>query len=82
MANLDNCKTILRKLIADGNLSAVPLAEQAIDEYLQATPPGARKSGLRLLHEDALAQFHTAVRVQRSFAEAVTAYIEKKLAEG
>jgi len=37
--------------------------------------------GLRVLQRDALDQHDVAVGVQRSFAETVDAYIERKLAE-
>ena len=80
MLHLENCKTILRKMIAKGDPSTLPLAERAINEYLEATPPGARKSGLRLLREDVLAQYGAVVGVQRSFAGTVYAYIDEKLA--
>jgi hypothetical protein len=42
----------------------------------------ARKSGLRLIQEDVLVQHSVVVGVQRSFAETVNAYIEKKLIDG
>jgi hypothetical protein len=71
----------LRRLIAKGDPDAIPLAERAINEYLQVTPSGARKSGLRLIQEDVLVQYNAVVGVQRSFAETVNAYIEKRLAE-
>ena len=81
MPHLDTCEGILRRLIAKGDPDAIPLAERAINEYLQVTPSGARKSGLRLIQEDVLVQYNAVVGVQRSFAETVNAYIEKRLAE-
>jgi hypothetical protein len=81
MPYLDNCRGILRRLIAKGDPATVPLAERAINEYLEWTPLGARKSGLRLLQDDVLAQYNAVVGVQRSFAETVNAYIEKRLDE-
>ena len=81
MPHFDTCLGILRRLIAKGDLNGVPLAERAINEYLEVTPLGARKSGLRLIQQDVLAQQNAVVGVQRSFAETVNAYIEKKLAE-
>jgi hypothetical protein len=68
-------------LIAKGDPTTAPLAERAINEYLEWTPPGARRSGLRLLQDDVMAQQEAVVGVQRSFAETVNAYIEKKLHE-
>jgi hypothetical protein len=81
MPHLDTCQGILRRLIAKGDPNAIPLAERAINEYLEVTPSGARKSGLRLIQQDVLAQYNAVVGVQRSFAETVNAYIERKLTE-
>jgi hypothetical protein len=81
MPNLETCQGILRRLIAKGDPNAISLAERAINEYLEVTPSGARKSGLRLVQQDVLAQHDAVVGVHRSFAETVNAYIEKKLAE-
>jgi hypothetical protein len=66
-------------LIAKGDLNGIPLAERAIDEYLEATPPSARISGLRLLQEDVLTQRDAVLGAQRSFADTVNDYIEGKL---
>jgi hypothetical protein len=41
----------------------------------------ARKSGSRLIQQDVLVPYNGTVGVQRSFAEAVNIYIEKKLTE-
>jgi hypothetical protein len=79
MPNLDTCLGILRRLIARGDPNAIPLAERAINEYLEATPAKARISGLRLLQEDVLTQRDAVVGLQHSFAETVNGYIEKKL---
>jgi hypothetical protein len=79
MPYLDNCRTILGKLIAKGDPSCIPLAERAINEHLEATPPSARNSGLRLLQQDIMAQHDAVVGAQRSFAETVNAYIETKI---
>ena len=81
MPHLDDCKAILRLLIAKGDPNGVPLAERAVNQYLDSTPATARKSGLRLLQEDVQVQLNVVVGAQRSFAETVNAYIEKKLAE-
>jgi hypothetical protein len=81
MPHMDTCRDILRRLIAKGDPNGIPLAKRAIDEYLEATPPKARKSGLWLIQEDVLVQHGAVIGVQRSFAETVNAYIEKKLAE-
>jgi len=81
MPYLNDCQEILRRLIADGDTSGIPLAERAINEYLDATPTNARMSGLRLLQEDIIIQRDAVIGGQHSFADAVNAYIEKKLTE-
>ena len=81
MPHLDTCQGILRRLIAKGDPSAIPLAERAINEYLEVTPSGARKSGLLLIQQDVLVQRNAVVGVQCSFAETVNAYIERRLSE-
>jgi hypothetical protein len=78
MPHLDNCRGILRRLIAKGDPATVALAERAINEYLEWIPPGARKSGLRLLQD---AQHDAVVGVQRTFAESVNDLLEKKITE-
>jgi hypothetical protein len=57
----------------------IPLAERAVNQYLDATPANARKSGLRLLQEDVLIQRDAVLGDQRSFADTVNDYIGKKL---
>jgi hypothetical protein len=81
MPHFDDCLEILRRLIAKGSTKGIPLAERAINEYLVVTPANARKSGLRLLQEDVGTQRNAVVGDQRSFADTVDAYIEKRLAE-
>jgi hypothetical protein len=81
MPHLDTCLGILRRLIAKGDINGISLAERAINEYLEATPAGARTSGLRLLQEDVLAGRNAVLGHQRRFADAVNDYIEKKLSE-
>ena len=80
MLHLDTCLGILRRLIAGGDPNGIPLAERAINEYWDATPAKARKSGLRLLQQDVLDQRNAVLGTQPGFAEAVNDYIEKKLA--
>jgi len=81
MPHLDGCLGILRRLIAKGDPNGIPIAERAINEYLEFTPAQARKSGLRLLQADVMVQHEAVVGVQRSFAETVNVYIEKKFAD-
>lgn len=79
MPHMENCKTILRRLIAKGDPSGIPLAERAVNEYWDATLERARKSGLRLIQLDVLEQRNAVVGAQHDFAQAVNDYIEKKL---
>jgi len=79
MPHLDTCLGTLRRLIARGDLNGIPLAERAINEYWDATPKKARKSGLRLIQQDVLDQWNAVFGDQRNFAETVNADIEKKL---
>lgn len=79
MPGLAECQSLLRLLIARGDPKAIP--QGAIDQYLNTAPVCMRGRGLRVLQSDALDQHGAAVGVQRSFAETVDAYIERKLAE-
>ena len=79
MPHLDSCIGLLRRLIAKGDMNAIPLAERAINEYWDVTPSNAQKSGLRLLQHDVLEQRNAVLGEQRDFAQAVNDYIEKKL---
>jgi hypothetical protein len=81
MPGLADCQSFLRLLIARGDPKAIPSAQGAIDDYLAMAPACARRSGLRVLQQDAWDLHGAAVGVQRSFAETVDAYIERKLAE-
>jgi hypothetical protein len=80
MGHVDTCLGILRRLIAKGDANGIPLAERAIEEYLEVTPSQARRSGLRLLQQDVLDQRNAVLGDHRAFADTVNAYIEKKLA--
>ena len=75
------CQSVLRRLIAAGDPFALPLAERAIDDYLDITSGCARRQGLRRLQQDAWDQHSAVVGVQRSFAETVNVYLERRLAE-
>jgi hypothetical protein len=63
MPHLNTCLEILRWLIAKGDPNGIPLAERAINEYLEVTPSSARKSGLRLIQEDVLVQYKAVVGI-------------------
>ena len=79
MPGLADCLSFLRSLIARGDPKGIPLAMGAIDDYLAMAPICARRRGLRVLQQDALELHVSSVGVQRSFAETVDAYIERKL---
>lgn len=81
MPHLETCLVLLRRLIAKGDVDQLYLAERAIQEYFEATPEKARRSGLRLLQEDILVQRNAVLGDQRNFADIVNLHIEKKLAE-
>jgi hypothetical protein len=79
MPHLDSCSGILRRLIAKGDINGMPLAERAINEYWDVTREKARKSGLRVIQQDALEQRIAVVGAQHDFAQAVNDYVEEKL---
>ena len=79
MPHYDTCLEILRRLIAKGDANGIPLAERAINEYLDATPPRARISGIRLLQQDVLTQRDAVLGGRNRFAATVNSYIEQKL---
>ena len=81
MGHIDTCLGILRRLIAKGDLNGLPLAERAINKYWDGAPTAARKSGLRFLQQDVLDQRNAVLGGHGNFADAVSASIEKKLAE-
>jgi hypothetical protein len=81
MPGLADSLSFLRLLIARGDPNGIPLAMSAIDDYLAMAPVNAGRRGLLVLQQDALELHVTSVGVQRSFAETVDAYIERKLAE-
>ena len=81
MPGLAECQSLLRLLIAKNDPKTIPQAKKAIDQFLNTAPVCARGRGLRVLQRDALDLHIAAVGVQRSFAETVDAYIERKLAE-
>jgi hypothetical protein len=80
MAYIDSCLGALRRLIANGDMSGIPLAEAAIEEYWLATPAKARKSGLLYIQQILHDQRGALSPQSRDFAVIVDAYIEKKLA--
>ncbi|HZE55638.1 MAG TPA: hypothetical protein VE111_20475 [Bradyrhizobium sp.] len=80
MSRLDVCLASLRRLIAKGDANDMQLAEIAINEYWEATPTQARKSGLRFLQQDVLDRRDAVLGSQRDFADSVNDFIEKKLA--
>jgi hypothetical protein len=51
MGHIDSCLGALRRLIANGDMSGIPLVKAAIEEYWAATPAKARKSGLLYIQQ-------------------------------
>lgn len=78
-AHLDDGLYALRKLIAKGDPSGMPLAERAINEYWDVTVGKGRKSGLRLIQIDVLERRNALVGAQHDFAQVVNDYIDQKL---
>ncbi|MBR0693405.1 hypothetical protein [Bradyrhizobium lablabi] len=76
MPQLNACLQVLHRLIAEGDVKGVPIAERAINEYLDATPDPARRSGLRLIQQFVLVQRDAVAEHQQGFADAIIAYIE------
>ncbi|MGY3234838.1 MULTISPECIES: hypothetical protein [unclassified Bradyrhizobium] len=81
MPGLADSLSFLRLLIARGDRKGIRLAMGTIDDHLAMAPASARRRGLRVLQQEAIELHVTSVGVQRSFAETVDAYIERKLAE-
>jgi hypothetical protein len=79
MVHLDRCLDSLRRLMAEGHTNSLLTAERAIDEYLAATSPPARREGLRSVQQVVQTHRDAATGVHRSFADTVNDYIEKKM---
>jgi hypothetical protein len=80
MSHIDSCLNTLRRLIAEGDPSAIALAETAIEEYWVATPVRARKSGLLYIQQILHDRRETLGGESRVFADALDGYFERKLA--
>jgi hypothetical protein len=68
MPHPNTCLGILRRLIAEGDPNCILLAERAINEYWDFTLEKARKSGLRLIHQDVLDLRNAVFGAQRALA--------------
>jgi hypothetical protein len=79
MTHIETCLDTLRRLIASGDPSSIPLAEKAIEEYCLVTPLRARKSGLLYIQQILHDRLDTLSRESRDFADTVDAYLERKL---
>jgi hypothetical protein len=80
MGHIDSCLGALRRLIDNGDMSGIPPAEAAIEQYWAATPAKARKSGLLYIQQILHDQRGALSPQSRDFAVIVDAFIEKKLA--
>jgi hypothetical protein len=79
MGHIDTCLNILHRLIAKGDVNAIPLAERAINEYWDAAPFQARETGLRFVQQVVIELRDALTGDHHNFAETVNTYIEKKL---
>ncbi len=79
MPHLEDCRGILRRLIAKGDPKNLHLVERAVNVYWDSTPQKAQVSGLRLLQMDVLEQRNAVVGAQHDFAQTVSDYIEQKI---
>ena len=78
MTNIDTCLDTLRRLIAACDTNGIPLAEKAIEEYWEATPPRARESGLQFIQQILHDRSDALSRESRDFLDSVDACFEKK----
>jgi hypothetical protein len=80
VVRIDPCLDVLRRVIVAGDKNGIPLAERAITEYWEWTPPRARRSGLLYIQQILHEHRDTLSRESRDFADTVDAYIERMLA--
>jgi hypothetical protein len=77
MEHVHRCTSVLRPLIAEGEPNAIPLAEKAINDLMDATPGPRQKASLESVQ--AIVQEHrdAAEGCQLQFADTINDYIEK-----
>jgi hypothetical protein len=77
MATLNKCMSVLRPLISEGDTSGIGTAEEAVNEYVAATPPPDRKDALLNVKQAVQAHRDECPGIHLGFADAVNDYIEK-----
>ncbi len=77
MDHVNKCTSALRPLIAKGETGEMPLAHDAIDKLLQATPKAGQKTALSDVQTAVQEHRDTGEGFQRGFADKVNDYIEK-----
>jgi hypothetical protein len=77
MDHVYKCASVLRPLIAKGETGEIPLAHDAIDQLLQATPKVDQKAALGDVQAAVQEHRDAAEGFQRGFADKVNDYIEK-----
>ncbi|MET3838459.1 hypothetical protein [Bradyrhizobium sp. OAE829] len=78
MENVHKCTSVLSPLIAEARTSAIPLAENAIDEMVAVTPAPQQRDALESVRSVVKAHGDAAgPGSQCDFADAVNDYIEK-----
>jgi hypothetical protein len=77
MTDLNKCMSVLRPLIAEGDINGIPVAERAVNDYLAATELPARKDALLGVRQAVQAHCDEAQGIDLSFADIVNDFIEK-----
>ena len=77
MEHVHRCTSVLGPLIGEGEPDAIPLAEKAINDLMDATPALRQKASLESVQ--ALVQAHrdAAEGCELRFADTINDYIEK-----
>ena len=79
MGPVDKCLSVLRPLIVEGHTNGLAMAERAVDDFLAAVSPTARKGALHNVREVIQTHLEAASGDERSFADKVNDYIEEKM---
>ena len=77
MEHVHRCTSVLRPLIAEGEPEGLPLAEKAINAFMDATPAPRQKASLESVQAIVQAQRDAAEGSQLCFADTINDYIEK-----
>ena len=77
MEHVHRCTSVLGPLIAEGEPDAIPLAEKAINDLMDATPALRQKASLESVQAVVQAQRDAAEGSQLCFADTVNDYIDK-----